>query len=211
MAAFAGRASTWRRTASTCPGRYRGAVLDIEPDASSASYPLAMAAVAGGRVEVCGLHRHSLQGDAAFVDVLAGMGCTVGDGRTGLAVTRDPHVPLRGIEVDMAGISDLVPTLAVVAETASTPTTIGGSDSSARKESDRLGDLAAELAKPGARVPCRTTACTSTPPTCTAPSSTATTIIAWRWRSACWRRWLRASSSTIRMSSQELAGLLGGA
>ena len=132
--------------------RYRGAVLDIEPDASSASYPLAMAAVAGGRVEVTGLHRHSLQGDAAFVDVLAGMGCTVGDGRTGLAVTRDLRMALRGIEVDMAGISDLVPTLAVVAATASTPTTIHGVGFIRRKESDRLGDLATELAKAGALV-----------------------------------------------------------
>ena len=132
--------------------RYRGAVVDIEPDASSASYPLAMAVVAGGRVEVSGLHRHSLQGDAAFVDVLAGMGCTVDDGHTGLAVTRDPNVPLRGIDVDMAGISDLVPTLAVVAATASTPTTIRGVGFIRRKESDRLGDLAAELAKAGAHV-----------------------------------------------------------
>ncbi len=133
-------------------GRYTGTVVDIEPDASSASYPLAMAAVAGGRVEVTGLHRHSLQGDAAFVDLLASMGCTVGDGRTGLAVERDPAVALRGIDVDMAGISDLVPTLAVVAATASTPTTIGGVGFIREKESDRLGDLAAELAKAGARV-----------------------------------------------------------
>ena len=133
-------------------GRYTGAVVDIEPDASSASYPLAMAAVAGGRVEVTGLHRHSLQGDAVFVDLLAGMGCTVGDGRSGLAVERDPAVPLRGIDVDMAGISDLVPTLAVVAATASTTTTIAGVGFIREKESDRLGDLAAELAKAGAHV-----------------------------------------------------------
>ena len=33
-------------------GRYRGTDLTIEPDASSASYPLAMAAVAGGTVRV---------------------------------------------------------------------------------------------------------------------------------------------------------------
>ena len=133
-------------------GRYAGIVFDIEPDASSASYPLAMAAVAGGRVEVSGLHRHSLQGDAAFVDLLARMGCTVGDGRSGLAVERDPQMPLHGVDVDMAGISDLVPTLAVVAATAATPTTIGGVGFIRQKESDRLGDLAAELTKLGARV-----------------------------------------------------------
>ena len=47
-------------------GRYRGTDLTIEPDASSASYPLAMAAVAGGTVRVRGLHRTSRQGDAAL-------------------------------------------------------------------------------------------------------------------------------------------------
>jgi 3-phosphoshikimate 1-carboxyvinyltransferase len=133
-------------------GRYVASTLDIEPDASSASYPLAMAAVAGGRVEVTGLHRHSLQGDAAFVDLLAGMGCTVGDGRTGVSLERDSQVPLHGIDVDMSGTSDLVPTLAVVAATASTPTIIRGVGFIRRKESDRLGDLAVELGKTGSRV-----------------------------------------------------------
>jgi 3-phosphoshikimate 1-carboxyvinyltransferase len=61
-------------------------------------------------------------------------------------------VPLHGIDVDMSGTSDLVPTLAVVAATASSPTTIHGVGFIRRKESDRLGDLAAELGKAGAQV-----------------------------------------------------------
>jgi 3-phosphoshikimate 1-carboxyvinyltransferase len=52
----------------------------------------------------------------------------------------------------MAGMSDLVPTLAVVAATASSPTRIRGVGFIRNKESDRLGDLAAELAKAGADV-----------------------------------------------------------
>ena len=52
----------------------------------------------------------------------------------------------------MGGISDLVPTLAAVAATASTPTTITGVGFIRAKESDRLGDLAAELGKTGTRV-----------------------------------------------------------
>jgi len=43
---------------------YVGALYEVEPDASSASYPLAAAAIAGGRVVVSGLGRSSLQGDA---------------------------------------------------------------------------------------------------------------------------------------------------
>jgi 3-phosphoshikimate 1-carboxyvinyltransferase len=130
-------------------GRYRAVDLAIEPDASSASYPLAMAAVVGGRVRVAGLHRTSAQGDAAFAELLARMGCAVDDDGTGLAVSRDPATPLRGIDVDMADVSDLVPTLAVVAATASTPTRITGVGFIRAKESDRLGDLTAELRRLG--------------------------------------------------------------
>ncbi|MET0459364.1 MAG: 3-phosphoshikimate 1-carboxyvinyltransferase [Ilumatobacteraceae bacterium] len=133
-------------------GRYGGTDLDIEPDASSASYPLAMAAVTGGRVGVSGLHRGSSQGDAVFADLLGRMGCAVTDEPGGLVVERDPSIPLHGIDVDMADISDLVPTLAAVAVTASSPTTISGVGFIRGKESDRLGDLAAELGRTGALV-----------------------------------------------------------
>src|SRR6185369_12331293 len=56
------------------PGGYQARDYSIEPDASSASYALAAAAVCGGRVEVPGLTEASLQGDAAFCDVLSAMG-----------------------------------------------------------------------------------------------------------------------------------------
>jgi len=136
-------------------GRYEPVSMAIEPDASSASYPLAMAAVAGGRVQVRGLHRTSAQGDVMFADLLGRMGCAVDDGGDGLAVERDPAQPLTGIDVDMADVSDLVPTLAAVAATASTPTTITGVGFIRAKESDRLGDLAAELGALGARIEVR--------------------------------------------------------
>ncbi len=136
------------------PGHYRGRPYRIEPDASSASYPLAMAAVAGGRVRVRGLTVASVQGDVMFPELLARMGCRLdGAGDAGdLAVTRDPQTPLRGIVVDLGDGSDLVPTLAVVAATGSTPSRISGVGFIRAKESDRLGDLAAELAKTGAAV-----------------------------------------------------------
>lgn len=132
--------------------RYRATVYEVEPDASSASYPLAAAAIAGGAVSVQGLGRASLQGDAGFVDVLGRMGCLVTVGERHTVVMRRPDTALRGIEVDMADISDLVPTVAVVATQATTPTTITGVGFIRAKESDRLGDVAAELTRAGARV-----------------------------------------------------------
>mgnify|MGYP000002170294 CR=1 FL=1 len=134
------------------PGEYLASEYVVEPDASSASYPLAAAAMVGGAVSVPGLGTTSVQGDARFVDVLASMGCIVSVGPTDTVVMRRRDTPLRGIDVDMADISDLVPTLAVVATQAVTPTRISGVGFIRAKESDRLGDLAAELAKTGALV-----------------------------------------------------------
>lgn len=133
-------------------GSYFPTEYEVEPDASSASYPLAAAAVAGGAVSIRGLGSAALQGDARFVDVLVSMGCTatVSDHDTVLMRRRD--TPLRGIDIDMADMSDLVPTMAVVATQAVTPTRISGVGFIRKKESDRLGDLAAELGKTGARV-----------------------------------------------------------
>jgi 3-phosphoshikimate 1-carboxyvinyltransferase len=124
---------------------YVGAVYDVEPDASSASYPLAAVAIAGGRVVVAGLGRSSLQGDSKFVDVLARMGCAVEHIGEDVVLSRAPEMPLMGITVDMRDMSDLVPTLAVVAAFAQTSTTITGVGFIRNKESDRIGDLAHEL------------------------------------------------------------------
>lgn len=117
--------------------------LAVEPDASSAGYPLALAAVVGGRVSVPGLGVGALQGDARFADVLGRMGCGVTRTRDG--VTVESGGVLRGVDIDMADISDLVPTVAVVAACAASPTRIRGVGFIRAKESDRLGDLAAEL------------------------------------------------------------------
>ncbi len=129
------------------PGRYTPATIAIEPDASSASYLLAIAAVSGGTVTVPGLGIGALQGDARFADVLADMGCIVT--RTGQAVTVTGDGPLEGVDLDMADISDLVPTLAVVAAFGASPTRITGGGFIRETESDRLGDLTRELRSAG--------------------------------------------------------------
>ncbi|MHB1091188.1 MAG: 3-phosphoshikimate 1-carboxyvinyltransferase, partial [Ilumatobacteraceae bacterium] len=131
---------------------YRGRRFAIEPDASSASYPLAAAAIVGGSVTVPGIGVSSTQGDVEFGEILRNMGCSVQRGATGLSVSRKLDAALRGVQVNMASISDLVPTLAVVAMFASTPTRITGVGFIRGKESDRLGDLANELRVVGGEV-----------------------------------------------------------
>ena len=135
----------WRIAA----GGYTGGDYRIEPDASAASYFLAAAALTGGRVTVAGLSRDSLQGDVDFCTALERMGCTVGWDDSGVTVAGRAA---RGIDIDMNAISDTVPTLAVVALFAGSPTTIRNVAHIRDKETDRIGDLARELVRLGARV-----------------------------------------------------------
>lgn len=140
------------RHVSVGRGEYFPSEFRVEPDASSASYPLAAAAMVGGAVSVHGLGSSSTQGDARFVEVLESMGCLTTVGSSDTVVMRRRDMPLRGIDIDMSDISDLVPTMAVLATQAVTPTRITGVGFIRAKESDRLGDLAHELLKTGAEV-----------------------------------------------------------
>lgn len=131
--------------------RYRCCEFAIEPDASAASYFWGLAAVTGGEVTVEGLSRNALQGDVDFVECLEKMGCRISHGSHGITVSGE-EVQLRGIDVDMNGISDTAQTLAVVALFAAGPTTIRGVAHIRHKETDRIADLARELRKLGAGV-----------------------------------------------------------
>ncbi len=126
---------------------YRGAVVDLEPDASAASYFFAAAAITGGRVRVEGLGTSSVQGDLAFVDVLASMGADVRQGSDWTEVRGTGT--LRGVTVDLAEFSDTAQTLAVTATFASSPTTITGIDFIRRKETDRIAAVVTELVARG--------------------------------------------------------------
>jgi 3-phosphoshikimate 1-carboxyvinyltransferase len=132
---------------SVAPGRYRRCDYSVEPDASSASYLWAAAAVTGGRVLVPGFGSAPLQGDVAFVDLLARMGAEVDRRPEGIAARGTGA--LRGIDVDMADCSDTVPTLAAVACFADTPTRITGVGFIRTKETDRIGSLVTELRRCG--------------------------------------------------------------
>lgn len=131
---------------------YVGGSKMIEPDASSATYFFAAAAVTGGRARVRGLSRQSRQGDVAFVDVLERMGARVGKGDDYLEVRGPPPGQLTGVTVDLNAMPDTVQTLAVVALFAQGPTEIRNVANLRVKETDRLAALAAELARLDAKV-----------------------------------------------------------
>jgi 3-phosphoshikimate 1-carboxyvinyltransferase len=129
---------------------YHPAKFHVEPDASGASYFLAAAAILGGEVLIEGMRLKSLQGDAMFVSVLERMGCSVSE--TDEGVRLQSNGALIGIDVDMNSMPDVVPTLAVVALFAGTPTRIRNVAHLRHKESDRLDALYTELQRLGAQV-----------------------------------------------------------
>lgn len=132
------------------PAVYCGRDYAVEPDASTASYFFAAAAVTGGRVKVLGLRREGcLQGDIRFLDVLEAMGCTVLDEPDGVVVagTGTPA----GLTADMSDISDTFMTLAAVAPFASSPVTITGIANVRFKESDRIAAMESNLRRLGVK------------------------------------------------------------
>jgi len=133
------------------PGGYRATTYTVEPDASTASYFFAAAALTpGGEVTVPGLGEGALQGDLGFVDVLRRMGAdvTVGPDATTVRGTGE----LRGLTVTMRDISDTMPTLAAIAPFASGPVRIEDVANTRVKECDRLDACAENLRRLGADV-----------------------------------------------------------
>ncbi len=138
------------RTFRVARGTYQARRYLVEPDASSASYFFAAAALLGESVTVPGLGDGALQGDLGFVDVLARMGADVTRGLDATTVTGTGR--LRGITVNMRDISDTMPTLAAIAPFADGPTRIVDVANTRVKECDRLDACAENLRAMGVTV-----------------------------------------------------------
>ncbi|CAO1600667.1 3-dehydroquinate dehydratase (3-dehydroquinase) [Xanthoria calcicola] len=132
----------------------------IESDASSATYPLAIAAITGTTCTVPNIGSASLQGDARFaVDVLRPMGCKVEQTKNSTTVTGPPKGSLRPIqEIDMEPMTDAFLTASILAAVAQngrsrSTTRITGIANQRVKECNRIKAMEDELAKFG--VMCR--------------------------------------------------------
>ena len=140
------------RRFSVVPSRYESpGDLAVEGDASSASYFLAFGAL-GGPVRVEGCGTESVQGDAAFADVLERMGAVVEKGPDWISCRAPADGTLRGLDVDMVDMPDAAMTLATLALFADAPVRIGGIGSWRVKETERVVAVRDELRKLGAQV-----------------------------------------------------------
>ena len=126
--------------------------IHVEGDASSASYFVALGAIAANvdaPVRIEGMGSASIQGDLAFVGAAQAMGAQVLLGENWTEVSRGTW-PLKPITLDCNHIPDAAMTLAVMALYAVGTTRLSNIASWRVKETDRIAAMAAELRKLGA-------------------------------------------------------------
>ena len=117
---------------------YQPVSLVVEPDASTASYWFALPYMVGGQVEVTGVPNQSLQGDFGLLGILKEMGANISYEQGSVTLI---NAELQGVDVDMNTMSDVAPTLAVIATRAQSPTTIRNIANMRIKECDRIQTL----------------------------------------------------------------------
>jgi pentafunctional AROM polypeptide len=123
------------------------AEYNIESDASSATYPLAIAAITGTSCTIQNIGSASLQGDAKFAkEVLERMGCQVVQTSTETTVQGPPIGQLKAVdEIDMEEMTDAFLTATVLAAVANGRTRILGIANQRVKECNRIKAMIDEL------------------------------------------------------------------
>ncbi len=149
------RREGWQRFTIPAGSHYQSpGVLHVEADASSASYFIALGAIAaspGQPVRIEGVGEGSIQGDIRFIEAARQMGAQVTGGPNWLEISKGSW-PLTAIDLDCNHIPDAAMTLAVMALYADGPCTLRNIASWRVKETDRIAAMAAELRKLGATV-----------------------------------------------------------
>ncbi|WP_422846488.1 bifunctional 3-phosphoshikimate 1-carboxyvinyltransferase/cytidylate kinase [Acidovorax sp. M2(2025)] len=147
----------WQRFTVPAGSRYQSpGSIHVEADASSASYFIALGAIAAGTggqegIKIQGVGLDSIQGDIRFVEAARAMGAVVTGGPNWLQIERGAW-PLTAIDLDCNHIPDAAMTLAVMALYAQGTTTLRNIASWRVKETDRIAAMATELRKLGATV-----------------------------------------------------------
>ena len=166
----------WQRFTIVAGSELRSpGAVHVEADASSASYFIALGAIAASAdgqksIKIQGVGADSIQGDIRFIEAARMMGANIVSGPNWLEVSRgEPGHgwPLKAIDLDCNHIPDAAMTLAVMALYAKGSSTLRNIASWRVKETDRIAAMAAELHKLGATVEEGTDFIRITPPAST--------------------------------------------
>ena len=151
------RHENWQRFTIAAGSSYRSpGSIHIEADASSASYFIAVGAIAASArgkncLKILGVGMDSIQGDIRFVEAAQAMGAQITGGPNWLQIQRGAW-PLKAIDLDCNHIPDAAMTLAVMALYAQGTSILRNIASWRVKETDRIAAMATELRKLGATV-----------------------------------------------------------
>ena len=124
---------------------YEPTKYEVEGDWSSASYFLALGALAG-EVAVTNLNPASLQGDKIMINFLQDMGAAIEVGRDSVTVRKSR---LKALRADLTDCIDLLPTVAVLAAMADGVSELTGIARARLKESDRVAAVKDGLIRMG--------------------------------------------------------------
>lgn len=130
------------------PQTYQATTYQIEGDASSASYPLGLAALHGNKITITNISKNSKQADLEFIEILKKMGCGVTMSQKSIAVQGPRQLqPLRTINLNK--MPDAAMTVAVLCGFAKGKSKLTGLANLRVKETDRLKALTTELQRIG--------------------------------------------------------------
>ena len=135
------------------PQAYRASTIDVEGDASAASYFAALAVLHGAKITLSNLGTRTRQGDYAFFGLCERLGARV-TRNADSTVIEGPRTLDAAFDapVDMTKMPDVAPTLMMLAPFLQTATRITGLATLRVKECDRIAAPTRELRKLGVEV-----------------------------------------------------------
>lgn len=133
------------------PSHYIPQDIELEADASTACYFLALAALTNGTIRIENLTYETKQPDIKMVDILERMGCKVTKGSSFIELTGVSQLK-GGFEISMREMSDQTLTLAAIAPFADGPITIKDVEHIRHHESNRISVICESLTKLGIKV-----------------------------------------------------------
>jgi 3-phosphoshikimate 1-carboxyvinyltransferase len=148
-----------------CNDEYKSTFFDIPADFSTAALIIAAGVLAGNHLTIQGINFSLPQADSYIIEIIKSMGGKIKVDRQKGEVIVQGSSNLRGGNFDLTNSPDLLPVVSVLALKSTKPVRIMGITHARLKETDRVSNIAIELAKFGAKVKELEDEITITPPT----------------------------------------------
>jgi 3-phosphoshikimate 1-carboxyvinyltransferase len=148
-----------------CNDEYKSTFFDIPADFSTAALIIAAGVLAGNHLTIQGINFSLPQADSYIIEIIKSMGGKIKVDRQKGEVIVQGSSNLSGGNFDLTNSPDLLPVVSVLALKSTKPVRIMGITHARLKETDRVSNIAIELAKFGAKVKELEDEITITPPT----------------------------------------------